>query len=57
MVCGPQRKTANAEPDLSIHLNNTAPRKTLLLNARDVKTNLIDTVLRFTVIQNINKLH
>lgn len=43
MVCGPQRKTANAEPDLSIHLNNIAPRKTLLLNARDVKTNLIDT--------------
>lgn len=40
MDCG----LLNAEPDLSIHLNNIAPRKTLLLNARDVKTNLIDTL-------------
>lgn len=43
MDCGPQRKTANTEPDLSIHLHNIALRKTLLLNARDVRTNLIDT--------------
>lgn len=43
MDCGPQRKTAKAEPDLSIHRNNIAPRKTLLLYARDVITNFIDT--------------